>query len=85
MARRLARGCVRVVGFDPDERVRRSLGDDIVEALAAPRIVWMMVPAGDVTQRTVDELAALFAPGDLLVDGGNANYHDSQRRGLALR
>ena len=93
MARRLARGCVRVVGFDPDERVRRSLGDDIVEArslkdvveaLAAPRIVWMMVPAGDVTQRTVDELAALFAPGDLLVDGGNANYHDSQRRGLAL-
>ncbi len=93
MARRLARGGVRVVGFDPDLRVRRSLGDDIVEArslqdivdaLAAPRIVWLMVPAGDVTQRTVDELAALLAPGDLLVDGGNANYHDSQRRGLAL-
>ncbi|HEX5314498.1 MAG TPA: decarboxylating 6-phosphogluconate dehydrogenase [Gammaproteobacteria bacterium] len=93
MARRLARGGVRVIGFDPDERVRRSLADDIVEArslhdvvdaLTAPRIVWLMVPAGDVTQRTVDELAALLAPGDLLVDGGNANYHDSQRRGLAL-
>jgi len=93
MARRLAHGGVRVIGFDPDERVRRSLGDDIVDArslddvvdaLTAPRIVWLMVPAGDVTQRTVDELAALLAPGDLLVDGGNANYHDSQRRGLAL-
>ena len=94
MARRLARGGVRVTGFDPDEGVRRSLAAesisgvgslaDLVEQLPAPRVVWLMVPAGAPTQQAIDDLAALLAPGDLLVDGGNANYHDSQRRGAAL-
>jgi 6-phosphogluconate dehydrogenase len=94
MARRLARGGVRVIGFDPDESVRRVLAaESIVEArslrelvdgLPAPRVVWLMVPAGDVTQRAIDDLAVLLAPGDLLVDGGNANYRDSQRRGASL-
>ena len=94
MARRLARGGVRVTGFDPDEGVRRSLSAesingvgslaDLVEQLPAPRVVWLMVPAGAPTQQAIDDLAALLAPGDLLVDGGNANYHDSQRRGAAL-
>src|SRR5690349_3989601 len=93
MARRLARGGVRVIGFDPDEGARRSLGDAVVAAdslgalvaaLQVPRIVWLMVPAGEVTQRTIDEVAALVSRGDLVVDGGNANYHDSQRRGEAL-
>src|SRR5690349_20823590 len=95
MARRLARGGVRVIGFDPDAVVRRSLvNEGIVEApsslrelvsgLPSPRVVWLMVPAGDVTERTIDELSTLLAPGDLLVDGGNANYRDSQRRGAML-
>ena len=94
MARRLARGGVRVTGFDPDEGVRRSLAAesingvgslaDLVEQLPAPRVVWLMVPAGAPTQQAIDDLAALLAQGDLLVDGGNANYHDSQRRGAAL-
>jgi 6-phosphogluconate dehydrogenase len=94
MARRLARGGVRVTGYDPDEGVRRLLvAESIVEArslahlvdqLPAPRVVWMMVPAGPVTQQAIDALAGLLAPGDVLVDGGNANYHDSQRRGTAL-
>jgi 6-phosphogluconate dehydrogenase len=94
MARRLARGGVRVTGFDPDEGVRRSLAAesingvgslaDLVEQLPAPRVVWLMVPAGAPTQQAIDDLAAVLAQGDLLVDGGNANYHDSQRRGAAL-
>ena len=94
MARRLARGGVRVIGFDPDAAVRRSLVTEgvvdapspreLVAGLPAPRVVWLMVPAGDVTERTIDDLATLLAPGDLLVDGGNANYHDSQRRGAML-
>jgi 6-phosphogluconate dehydrogenase len=44
----------------------------------------MMVPAGEVTERTLDGLAPLLAPGDLVVDGGNANYRDSQRRASAM-
>jgi len=69
-ARRLARGGVRVIGFDPDERARRSLADtivearslrDLVDALPVPRVIGLMVPAGEVTQRTVDDLAALLA------------------------
>jgi 6-phosphogluconate dehydrogenase len=94
MARRLARGGVRVTGFDPDADVRRALAAegiaeaaslaDLVAALSAPRVVWLMVPAGETTQRTIDELATLVAPDDLLVDGGNAHYVDSQRRALAL-
>ena len=94
MARRLARGGVRVIGFDPDASVRRSLAAesiadaaslrDLVAGLTSPRVVWLMVPAGEPTERAIDDLAALLAPGDLVVDGGNANYHDSQRRGAAL-
>ena len=94
MARRLAQGGVHVTGFDPDDAVRRalvaaSIGDapslrDLVAQLPAPRVVWLMVPAGEATQRTLDTLATLLAPGDLLVDGGNANYRDSQARGAAL-
>ena len=94
MARRLARGGVRVSGFDPDSQVRRALAADaigeadslaaLVRALPAPRVILLMIPAGDPTQRALDELAGLLAPGDLVVDGGNANYRDSQARASAL-
>jgi len=94
MARRLARGGVRVTGFDADPHARDALAADriagvdtlaaLVTALPSPRVVWMMVPAGDVTERTLDALAPLLARGDLIVDGGNANYKDSQRRAGAM-
>ena len=48
--------------------------------LKPPRIVWLMVPAGDATEETMDEFAALLSPGDTIVDGGNANFKDSKRR-----
>ena len=95
MARRLARGGAHVVGFDPDANARAALaadGIDVVASLDAlaqslppPRIAWLMVPAGVATEHAIDALAARFARGDVIVDGGNANYHDSQRRGEALR
>ena len=94
MARRLVRAGVRVAGFDPDPNARSALAADsvasvdtlaaLVAALPSPRVVWMMVPAGEVTERTLDGLAPLLAPGDLVVDGGNANYKDSQRRASAM-
>jgi len=95
MARRLARGGVGVTGFDPDAATRNALAregaigavaslDALVAALPAPRVVWLMVPAGEPTTRALGELAARLAPGDLVVDGGNANYKDSQRRAAEL-
>ncbi len=57
---------------------------ELVGQLQAPRTVWVMVPAGDPTQQTVDALADLLGPGDLIVDGGNTNWHDDQRRAGAL-
>ncbi len=94
MAQRLLRGGHRVVGFDPDAGARTALADEgggsadslqaLVAALPAPRVLWMMVPAGRVTDGTVDALGGLLAPGDVVVDGGNSNYKDTLRRAAAL-
>src|SRR4051794_35305402 len=56
----------------------------LVSQLSAPRTVWIMVPAGDITERAVDEIAGLLEPGDTIVDGGNTNWHDDVRRAAAL-
>jgi 6-phosphogluconate dehydrogenase len=53
---------------------------ELVGKLAAPRAVWVMVPAGDATEAMIDELLTLLEPGDTIVDGGNSNFHDSVRR-----
>jgi 6-phosphogluconate dehydrogenase len=58
--------------------------EDLVSKLDAPRTVWVMVPAGDPTEQTVEQLAGLLDEGDLIVDGGNTNWHDDVRRGEAL-
>ncbi|HVL96232.1 MAG TPA: decarboxylating 6-phosphogluconate dehydrogenase [Solirubrobacteraceae bacterium] len=58
--------------------------EDLVGKLDAPRAVWIMVPAGDPTEQTVRQLAGLMDPGDLIVDGGNSNWHDDVRRGAEL-
>jgi len=95
MARRLARAGVRVVGFDPDAAVRTALADagvitaaSSIQALARllqpPRVVWLMVPAGRATELAVQDVWPELARGDVIVDGGNANYKDSQRRAAGL-
>lgn len=53
-------------------------------ALKAPRIAWMMIPAGDPVEQTIAELAPGFSSGDVIIDGGNSNYRDSMRRAAAL-
>ncbi len=58
---------------------------DLVKKLAAPRAVWVMVPSGGPTQGVIDQLSTLLSPGDLVVDGGNSNFHDSERRGAQLK
>ena len=94
MAQRLVRGGHRVVGYDPAAAARTLLEQKGAESaptleaavgkLQAPRTAWMMVPSGEVTDATVTALQRLLSPGDTIVDGGNSNYHDTQRRARAL-
>jgi 6-phosphogluconate dehydrogenase len=58
--------------------------EDLVSKLEAPRAVWVMVPAGEITQATIDELGSLLGPGDIVVDGGNSRFTDSKERAAAL-
>jgi 6-phosphogluconate dehydrogenase len=58
--------------------------EELVAKLEAPRMVWLMVPAGDPTEQTVNTLADLLEPGDTIVDGGNTNWHDDVRRASEL-
>jgi 6-phosphogluconate dehydrogenase len=93
MAQRLLRGGHRVVGFDPSEAARKALDDAggesavsleaLVAKLDAPRAVWTMVPAGEITDNTVTALLALLSAGDCIIDGGNSNYKDTLRRAQA--
>jgi len=94
MARRLARGGHRVLGY---ARTRESVLalekdgvgaaeslPDLVARLQPPRAVWLMLPAGTPTEETVTRLGGLLSRGDLLVDGGNTYYKDDVRRAAAL-
>jgi 6-phosphogluconate dehydrogenase len=58
--------------------------DDFVAKLKKPRAAWIMVPAGDPTEQTVNALAQRFEPGDIIIDGGNSYYKDDVRRSKAL-
>jgi len=90
MAQRLMRGGHRVVGYDPMVAARESLEKNGAETAAtlevtvaklkSPRALWLMVPAGEITDSTISNLVPLLAPGDTIIDGGNSNYRDTQRR-----
>ena len=94
MAERLVRGGHRVIGFDPKPDARSSVEDKgaesaaslaaLVSKLKAPRTLWLMVPAGDITDSTVTALLPLVTAGDTLIDGGNSNYKDTLRRAKML-
>ena len=95
MARRLHRAGHRVIAYNrsrdkTDEIISEGLEGgfvpaDVVALLTPPRVVWLMVPAGDATEQTMTEFAALLEPGDTIIDGGNANFHDSKRRHALLK
>ena len=95
MARRMARHGITVAGFSLDPAAAASFADEpririlgkldaLVATLPAPRIVWLMVPAGSATEENITALAQRLSPGDLVIDGGNAFYRDSQRRATLL-
>ena len=94
MAERLVRGGHTVRGYDPGEAARQQAEargivphanlQNAVAALPTPRVVWLMVPAGQVVDDTIAQLRPLLATGDTVIDGGNSNYKDTQRRGAQL-
>ena len=93
MVQRLLRGGHTITGFDPNVDARKAIEDggaraaaslqDLVKALPAPRAIWLMVPAGKITDDTVDALQPLLDAGDTVIDGGNSNYKDTLRRAAA--
>jgi 6-phosphogluconate dehydrogenase len=95
IARRLMRGEHEIVAFDRDAAAVAALAEDgataaasledIVSKLTAPRIFWVMLPAGGPTEDTVNRLMELASPGDIVIDGGNSFYKDDIRRAAAAR
>jgi 6-phosphogluconate dehydrogenase len=95
MATRLVRGGHRVVGFAPSPesvKLAAKMGAEGVDSLAAairklksPRVVWVMVPAGRITDETIQELAAQLDRGDVVIDGGNTNYKSTIRHAELLQ
>jgi 6-phosphogluconate dehydrogenase len=94
IARRLLRAGHACVVLDRDPalgealeregaRARRSLSE-LVAALAAPRVVWIMLPAGGATEQAIADVSALLEPGDCIIDGGNTFWQDDIRRARAL-
>ena len=85
IAERLRRSGHEVVGYDRDPAVSEVASlTELVDALSPPRVVWVMVPAGEPTEATLKELAGLVSSGDILIDGGNSYYKDSKRRAQEL-
>ncbi|HVY77260.1 MAG TPA: decarboxylating 6-phosphogluconate dehydrogenase [Solirubrobacterales bacterium] len=95
MARRLMRDGHRIVAYDVNpDAVSELAGQgadgasslaELAAKLSAPRSVWVMVPAGEITEKTIEDLAAVLEPGDAIVDGGNSYYRDDIRRAEKLR
>lgn len=86
MAKRIAAAGHEVVGYDRSPESDRTVASlkELVAALKAPRLVWVMVPAGEATDSTINELAELLQPGDMIIDGGNSRYTDDARHAAEL-
>ena len=96
MARRLAQGGVRAAVYDQNAQttaeVAKEIGGvaasslaDLVSQVQSPRVIWIMLPSGEVTEKTIAQLQSLLSEGDVLVDGGNSYYKDSMRRAATLK
>jgi 6-phosphogluconate dehydrogenase len=95
MATRLLKGGHQVVIYDINETAIQALEavgakgvrtlDEIAGKLDSPRSVWLMLPSGAITEQTIIDLAEVLSPGDTIIDGGNSNYKDTQRRAKMLK
>ncbi len=95
MVRRLMQGNHEVVAYDLNEKAVQQISAEgasgaaslqaVVEQLSAPRIVWIMLPAGKPVEQTISHLSELLGPEDIIIDGGNSFYKDDRRRYIALQ
>jgi 6-phosphogluconate dehydrogenase len=95
MVTRLLSGGYRVIAYDinaaaiqaveKDGAVGARTLEEVAKKLTPPRAVWVMVPSGKITDDTIHALAEILSPGDVVIDGGNSNYKDSQRHASELR
>jgi 6-phosphogluconate dehydrogenase len=85
MRTRLRNAGITVVGYDrnPDVSDVKSLAE-MVDKLPSPKVVWVMVPAGDITRSTVEELGELLGKGDVIVDGGNSRWTDDEKHAAMM-
>src|SRR6478672_11384840 len=85
MRERLRKGGVEVTGFDrnPDVTDVASI-DELIAAVPVPRVIWVMVPAGDITDAVITELGSKLDAGDLVIDGGNSRFTEDQKHAAAL-
>ena len=96
MATRLIRNGISVVGYDTSKEIIAKLEqdenlipsssvEDAVNQIEGQRIIWMMLPAGEITEKQIDNLIPLLNQGDIIVDGGNSNYKHSVKIGKMLK
>ena len=96
MARRLLRGDIEVVGYNRSRAAVDELTtehgfiaaysvDEMIGSLPGTKIIWLMLPAGDVTEQAIEALVPKLSPGDVLIDGGNSWYQDTLRRAARLQ
>ncbi len=80
MTKRLTEHGHEIKTYDPQVASTAKTLGALAKQLDAPRNLWLMVPAGEITEKTFQQLLKILEPGDTIVDGGNSNFHDSQRR-----
>ncbi len=91
MARRLRRGGIEVIGFNRSPEIVNTLAseegmipatsvNDAISKLEGQRIIWLMLPCGEPTEQMIQQLIPQLDKGDIVIDGGNSNFHDTQRR-----
>ncbi|WP_394940405.1 phosphogluconate dehydrogenase (NAD(+)-dependent, decarboxylating) [Psychromicrobium sp. YIM B11713] len=85
MRARLRQGGIEVTGYDRNPEVTDvATVEALVAALPSPRVIWVMVPSGQITDSVIDQLGTLLSPGDLVIDGGNSRFTEDQKHAAQL-
>jgi 6-phosphogluconate dehydrogenase len=85
MRERLRKGGIEVTGFDRNPDVTDVAStDELIATLPVPRLIWVMVPSGEITDAVITELGAKLQPGDMVIDGGNSRFTEDQKHAAAL-